>query len=498
MKTCPRCNRTYPDSESFCEADGSALAPAAPAFVQGQQGSEGSRECPVCGGKAEPGEVICNFCGARLEEGGQPSAAPPGPTQMAPAPAPPLRSSVTQVHRTSEPEPVEEEEGGGFLGTIGYIVAAVIALAAGAWFALHLSSRKPAQQVAIQPSASAVSSPAGPSAGPIAALANTLPVQISGAGSNAPQRDANAARQAFADNRGSLLDAYNHALSAEPNVADAMAVRIRIQPDGTVDRAAIRTSTAPNPSFDAEVAKAMLGWKLAPTSGGEVEADYPVIFAHDGAEQTRLEGDLQTKLASLSPSEPPEYASAPEASPAAAPSAEVAAVPPSPAVMATPAAPPVAAKPRRKPRREVASLPKPSPSLLQEVQNRLKSIPKLRRVRAYTAGGTVTLYGRVFDDETKVFADRTVRGIPGVTSVVDTLTTDTAEWAAQQARITQQLQNAGLDKVTVKVIGHDAYLNGEVKTALEKTRAVTIAEGAAPVTVRENLIRVEPGSMFGF
>jgi TonB family protein len=505
MKKCPRCNRTYPDSEGFCEADGSALAPATPAFVQGE-GEK--RECPVCGGKAEPGEVICNFCGARLEEGGPPPPppAPPGPTSVSPQPSAPLRSGVTQVHSTTETPPPVEEEGGGFLGTLGYIVAAIIALAAGAWFAIHLSSRK-AEQVAItQPSASSVSSPAAPSAGVIATLANTLPVQVSGPGSNAPGRDAGAARQAFADNRGSLLDAYNHALAADPRVADAMAVRIRIQPDGTVDRAAIRTSTSPNPSFDAEVAKAMLGWKLAPTSGGEAEMDYPVVFAHDAAEQARLEGDLQTKLAGLSASEAPEFASAPEASPAAPPSPEVAAVPPSaaaprpesPAAVETPAAPPVAAKPKRKPRREMASLPKPTPSLLQVVQDKLKSVPKLRRVRAYTAGGTVTLYGRVFDDDTKRYAERTVRGIPGVTSVVDTLTTDTAQWAEEQDRIARQLQNAGLDKVTVKVIGHDAYLNGQVKTALEKTRAVTIAEGAAPVTVRENLIRVEPGNMFGF
>lgn len=140
----------------------------------------------------------------------------------------------------------------------------------------------------------------------------------------------------------------------------------------------------------------------------------------------------------------------------------------------------------------------PAPSLLQLVQDRLKSSRKLGRVRAYTAGDTVTLYGRVFDDNDKLFAERVVRGVPGVGKVVDTLTTDTAEWATEQDRITRQLQDAGLGKVTVKVIGHDAYLNGSVKTELEKQRAVTIAESAAPVTVRENLIRLEPGGMFGF
>ncbi len=110
----------------------------------------------------------------------------------------------------------------------------------------------------------------------------------------------------------------------------------------------------------------------------------------------------------------------------------------------------------------------------------------------------MTLFGKVFDDNDKAFAERTVRSVPGVNQVIDTLTTDTAQWAEEQDRIARQLQNAGLDKVTVKVIGSDAFLNGTVKTELEKTRAVTIAESAAPVTVRTNLIRVEPGNMFGF
>ena len=69
MNRCPRCERTYPDSETFCDADGTALVQAGPAFVEaaGRSSGEGEQiECPVCGGKAQPGELICNFCGARL------------------------------------------------------------------------------------------------------------------------------------------------------------------------------------------------------------------------------------------------------------------------------------------------------------------------------------------------------------------------------------------------------------------------------------------------
>lgn len=511
MKTCPRCNKTYPDTELFCDADGTALVSAGPAFTHGSgDGSEERRDCPVCGGKAEPGELICNFCGARL--GGDESTGKAAPAiPVAPQPAAPPRSAPTQVPpRPAEAAAVEEEQGRGIFGTIAYVTAAIIALVAGAWFALHLSSRKQAGQPVAQVSPSVEASPAITVSGPLVTLANGLPVQVSGAASTSPDRSTDVARKGFEDNKGSLLDVYNKMLGTDAKLADGMVARIHVTPDGTVDKAAVRTSTAPNPSLDAEVAKAMLGWKFPPSSAGDAEADYPIVFAHDSAEQARIEGDLQSKIASLPASETPEYASdtvpAPAASPAVAgggaspaagPSPEVAAIPPSPEAMPSPPAPPVAAKPHR-PRVASAPKPVPSPSLLEVVQQRLASDRRLRRVKAYTASGTVTLYGRVFDDDTKMLAERTVKNVPGVTGVVDTLTTDTAEWAEQQVKIARQLQNAGLDKVTVKVIGHDAYLNGQVKTDLEKQRAVTIAEGAAPVTVRENLIRVEPGNMFGF
>ena len=126
-----------------------------------------------------------------------------------------------------------------------------------------------------------------------------------------------------------------------------------------------------------------------------------------------------------------------------------------------------------------------TPSLYEQVRVASRRIHKLRRVNAYTNGGTVTLFGKVFGEGEKSLAEETVRNLPGVTSVVDNITTDEAEWAEEQTQIAQQLANSGLGKVTVKVIGHDAFLDGEVKTELEKSRAVTITEGAAPVTVRE-------------
>jgi TonB family protein len=507
MKRCPSCDKTYPDSETFCETDGTALVGADPAFVQGGAGS-GTVECPVCGGKAEPGEVICNFCGARLTGDSSASAAPreSGPTESA---APSTERQSPGLARTAvssqplsgqfpgrapEQEPGEEDETastGGFLRMIAYVVAALIALIGGAWLAIQLTAHHPRGGAAASPSASpsAAASPAA-AAGPMVTLAGSIPIQVTGESANAPERSASVARNNFASGTPGLLDAYRHAIGADSNTKDGMLVRIRIQPDGTISKASVQTSTAPNPGLDAEVIKDMSAWTFTPFGGGQVEISYPIIFAQTAADQAAVETALSAKLASLSPTEAPEYSSA-TPSPAATPAINPA---PSAAPSAAPA-PPL----RKRPHVAVAPRPRPTPSLYDRVNTALKGNRKLGRVQAYTSsGGAVTLSGRVFDDNDKALAERTVRGVSGVTNVINTLTTDTGVWAQEQATIAQQLANAGLPKVTVKVIGKDAYLDGTVKTDLEKQRAVTITEGAAPVIVRGNLITVVPGNMFGF
>ncbi len=501
MKICPRCEKTYPDSESFCETDGSALIAKGPAFAAPGGGSSagGKVECPVCGGQAEPGEVICNFCGTRLvpEEPYKLEQPPPRVEQQT------QRMAATQVHRPQEPPPPgpspRRSRGNRRLALIGYAAAAILALFAGIYMALHLTPHKPAKLVS-EATPSAIATPPVAIAQPMVALANAIPLQVvTTVGAPSPDRTEASARGKFDDNKPALLDAYKQVLSANPGASDGMMVRIRVLPDGTIDSAAIRTSTSPNPELDARVVKSMMGWTFAPTSGPEAEIDYPVIFVPNESERAKVESALQTKVASLSPSEAPEYAaSKAPPTPAASPSPAIAAVP-TPA----PTPPPVVRRaprvaPRRTRKEELAAIPKPTPSLFERVKQTLKSNPKLRRVHAYTANGTVTLYGKVFDNNDRLLAERVVRSIPGVTGVVNTVTTDTAQWKAEEAQIQQQLVNAGLPNVTVKVIGSDAYLSGSVKTALERERAVTIAEGAAPVTVRSNIISVEPGSIFGF
>jgi len=128
----------------------------------------------------------------------------------------------------------------------------------------------------------------------------------------------------------------------------------------------------------------------------------------------------------------------------------------------------------------------------------LSADKRLRRVQAYSSGGgMMTLSGKVFDDKAKAAAERTVRRVDGVTGVIDNLTTDTSVWARNEALINQRLQAEGLTGVTAKVIGNGAYLDGTVKTDLDRQRAETVAVSAAPVRVRTNLIRVNPG-FFGF
>ncbi len=508
MKRCPRCEKTFPDSETFCEADGTALVQAGPAFAEGAAatgaGDAGEQiECPVCGGKAQPGELICNFCGARLGVEStaaaytpQPSSAPPrGGTTVRRDPSPSMRITGTM------PDGDGEDEGRGWFSVVWYLIAAIVALGGGAWLALHLSTKTAEQPVANASPAAIASVTAAAPSGPLVALSKAMVVQVTGESAAAPERNQETAQKFFEDHKDGLLDSYSHALAGDSTLRDAMAVRIRVLPNGSVDEASVRTSTNPNPAFDAEVVKDVSAWNFAPFSGGQVEIDYPIIFTNDPATKDALESQLSSKVAALSPTEAPEFASAPAAP---SPAASEAASAPSPASAGTPApmvaepAPSLAPAPRK---RHVASrAPKPPPLTLQQrVKQVLGSNPRTRRVDCYTSGSAVTIFGKVFDADAKLYTEKIVRQVPGVGNVIDSLTTDTADWAARQAAIASQLSAAGLNSVTVKVIGRDAYLGGTVKSDAQKKQAVAIAENASPgVHVQTNLITVVPGNMFGF
>jgi TonB family protein len=390
-----------------------------------------------------------------------------------------------------------DKEGRSMFGVLGYLIAAIVALGGGAWLALHLSKGAEAPVAVASPAAAASVAAAMPT-GPLVALANAMGVQVTGESAAAPERNQETARKFFEDHKDPLLDSYTHALAGDSTLRDAMVVRVRVLPSGAVDAASVRTSTNPNPAFDAEVVKDVSSWSYPPFSGSEVEIDYPIVFTNDPATKDALESQLSTKLAGLSPTEPPEYASSPPA-PTAAPEAAApspAAAPPPPVEAVAPAPPPPPP-----PRRHHAPPPAPRPptlTLQQRVIQVLSSNPRTRRVNCYTSGSTVTIFGKVFDNDARLYAEKVVRNVPGVGNVIDSLQTDTADWQARQAAIASQLYAAGLTTVTVKVIGHDAYLDGTVKSEAQKQQAVTITMNASPVHVAGNLIRVVPGNMFGF
>jgi BON domain/Double zinc ribbon len=517
MKSCPRCGSTYPDAERFCESDGTALVPVVgraasrgttvmPDELQGSAGA-GLIVCPECHGKAEPGETICNFCGTQL----QPATATPGASRDDAAP----RTSPVSSRSAVTPEDFIPSRGR--LGTsdidgkppyddapqeetslrervariLGYSIAAIVAVAAGGWFALHLSSGRTGAPVATESPAAAPATN-----GPTVALARNLQIGVKGADrAGALNRDQDSLRKVFDANRDAVLDTYKRALETDSALHDGMLVRLHVLPDGSVSGGSVAISTAPNPSLDAEVVGNMSGGKFASAGSAPVDVDYPLIFATNSSDIAAIEADLSGKVASFGPNETPEYASAPPAAPT--PPVAVAtpeAAPTSPTIAALP--PPEA--PAVKPRRRRHAVTPPPPSITERVTEALSADKRLHRVQAYSSGGgMLTLTGKVFDDNAKTLAERTVRGVSGVTGVIDNLTTDTSVWAQNESLINQRLQAEGLGGVTAKVIGNSAYLDGTVKTNLDRERAETVAVSAAAVKVRTNLIKVDPG-FFGF
>ncbi|HLW69541.1 MAG TPA: TonB family protein [Candidatus Binataceae bacterium] len=499
MKSCPRCGKSYPDSETFCEADGTALTigPAgggrATTVMTGAEavGSEGV-ECPVCGGKAQPGEVICNFCGTRLapDPSGSESISPSRAGAQTRANPEAFVPASERIRSQPLPPANEDEEvstGRSILSLLGFTLAAVAALGAGVWLAIYLSGRHQAPPIAqSSPAPAAISSPS-------VTLARNIAIQITGDMAGVMQRDAKSMAKVFEDNRAGLDSVYADARTSSPTLSDGMIMRLHVTADGTVSDGSVLISTAPNPSLDAAAVKAAGGWKFAPASGTGVDATYPLIFAGSDADAAAIESDLSAKFASLAPNTTPEYALSPAIAPSPAEAAATPAAAPSPPEAASIPPPVVAPAPRPVHHKPVVHKP---PPLIERVNDTLRADRKLRRVQAYTSGGNVTIFGKVFNDDDRSLAEQTVRGISGVTSVTNNLTTDTADWARNATIINQQLQAAGLTGVTVKVIGSRAYLSGQVKTDLEKDRAVTITQSAAPVVVGTNLIRVVPPGLF--
>jgi osmotically-inducible protein OsmY len=135
--------------------------------------------------------------------------------------------------------------------------------------------------------------------------------------------------------------------------------------------------------------------------------------------------------------------------------------------------------------------------LMNRVNAALRSNPRLNGAKAYTAAeGVVVLYGMVFDEKDRAMAEQTANSVPGVTSVVDNLRTKTGKWADEEERINTQLLTSGFTDVQARVIGPYIYLSGNVTRPADKDRAANVASSVYPNKQINNMIFVQPGSMF--
>lgn len=139
-----------------------------------------------------------------------------------------------------------------------------------------------------------------------------------------------------------------------------------------------------------------------------------------------------------------------------------------------------------------------STSLMKKVEAALKSDKRLKGADCYTAApGVIVLYGKVFDDNARTLAEKTARKVHGVKKVVNTLGTVTGQWLEQEVRINDTLRLNGFENASVRVIGSDAYLSGQVKSAAEKQRAARVVSTVSNLRVVNFISVVIPRGILG-
>ena len=136
-------------------------------------------------------------------------------------------------------------------------------------------------------------------------------------------------------------------------------------------------------------------------------------------------------------------------------------------------------------------------ALMNRVNGALRSNGRFNGAKAYTAAeGVVVLYGTVFDDKDRALAEQVANSVSGVSQVVDNLRTKTGKWADEEERINTQLLSNGFNDVQAKVVGPYIYLSGNVTGQANKDRAASVASSVYPNKQINNMIFVQPGSMF--
>ena len=133
--------------------------------------------------------------------------------------------------------------------------------------------------------------------------------------------------------------------------------------------------------------------------------------------------------------------------------------------------------------------------LSNRVEASLRANDNLNGANCYTAApGVIVLYGKVFDNKDRDLAESTAFNVHGVKQVVNTLRTTTGKWLEEEARINDTLVLNDLQGVSVKVIGREAYVSGQVETEAEEQRALRVIASESNLRVL-SFIRVVPGSI---
>ena len=161
MKRCPRCEKTYPDAETFCETDGTALVQAGPAFAE-SAGRRRGQPNRVSGMRRQgaAGRADLQFLRrAARRRVAQLSTYTPPPAAHGRRATDAVRRDPSPSMRITGKMPEgddDEDEGRSTFGVLAYMLAAVVALGGGAWLALHLSTKGAEAPVAnASPSAAA-------------------------------------------------------------------------------------------------------------------------------------------------------------------------------------------------------------------------------------------------------------------------------------------------------------------------------------------------------
>jgi osmotically-inducible protein OsmY len=134
--------------------------------------------------------------------------------------------------------------------------------------------------------------------------------------------------------------------------------------------------------------------------------------------------------------------------------------------------------------------------LAEKVTAALRTNRRLNGANCYCATpGVIILTGRVFEESDRTLAEVTAYRVHGVKQVVNTLLTDTGQWQAEEAKINDTLALNGLESLSVRVIGSQAYLSGKVTSQADQQRAIRIIGSISNLQV-VNFSWVVPGSVF--